>query len=143
MSGTLTTSIIEDEAGAGAPIKDAAGGAMQNKYVGDIGDFGKYGLLRHLTGMTDRATLATRCAWAWSGISTRTRKITVTGVALAICSDKRNNHKKYRECDTELYDELHKIVIKEKDRRVIRVRRERDSPRQHSLLRAEPLIPYR
>ena len=37
--------------------------------------------------------------------------------------DKRNNHKKYRECDTELYDELHKIVIKEKDRRVIRVRK--------------------
>ena len=35
--------------------------------------------------------------------------------------DKRNNHKKYRECDTELYDELHKIVIKENDRRVLRV----------------------
>ena len=24
---------------------------MQDQYVGDIGDFGKYGLLRHLTGM--------------------------------------------------------------------------------------------
>ena len=26
---------------------------MQDQYVGDIGDFGKYGLLRHLTGMRD------------------------------------------------------------------------------------------
>ena len=35
--------------------KDVAGGAMQNQYVGDIGDFGKYGLLRHLTGMRSDA----------------------------------------------------------------------------------------
>ena len=26
---------------------------MQNRYVGDVGDFGKYGLLRFLSGMTD------------------------------------------------------------------------------------------
>ena len=26
---------------------------MQDQYVGDIGDFGKYGLLRHLTGMRE------------------------------------------------------------------------------------------
>ena len=26
---------------------------MQNQFVGDIGDFGKYGLLRWLTGTTD------------------------------------------------------------------------------------------
>ena len=29
---------------------------MQNKFVGDVGDFGKYGLLRWLTGMTREAT---------------------------------------------------------------------------------------
>ena len=35
---------------------------MQDQYVGDIGDFGKYGLLRHLTGMREDAKpRLTRC----------------------------------------------------------------------------------
>ena len=29
---------------------------MKNSYVGDIGDFGKYGLLRHLCGVTGKGT---------------------------------------------------------------------------------------
>lgn len=36
---------------------------MQNKYVGDVGDFGKYGLLRWLTGVTRRATEEERQLW--------------------------------------------------------------------------------
>ena len=30
---------------------------MKNRYVGDVGDFGKYGLLRHLAGMTSEDDL--------------------------------------------------------------------------------------
>ena len=62
MSGTLTTSIIEDEAGAGAPLKMQPEAHMQDQYVGDIGDFGKYGLLRHLTGMREDAEAQRRAA---------------------------------------------------------------------------------
>ena len=39
---------------------------MQNRYVGDVGDFGKYGLLRFLSGMTDEddlPSLALGVAW--------------------------------------------------------------------------------
>ena len=95
---------------------------MQDKYVGDIGDFGKYGLLRHLTGMTDRATPgnALRLGVVWYLYSDKENNTDGSGVSYLY--DRRNNHKKYRECDAELYDELHKIVIEEKDRRVIRVR---------------------
>ena len=96
---------------------------MQNKYVGDIGDFGKYGLLRELTGMTDKATAsdALRLGVVWYLYTDKENNSDGSGTSYLL--DRRNNHKKYRECDKELYDELHKIVIKENDRRVSRVRK--------------------
>ncbi len=95
---------------------------MQNKYVGDIGDFGKYGLLRHLTGMTHRAAYddALRLGVVWYLFTDKENNSDGSGTSYLL--DKRNNHNKYRECDAELYDELHKIVIEESDRRVYRVK---------------------
>ncbi len=93
---------------------------MQDQYVGDIGDFGKYGLLRHLTGMRSNAASGDALS---------------LGVVWYLFPDGGNNdgkftkylcnpsakHKKLRECDPELYDDLYKIVIDKKDRRVVRV----------------------
>ena len=40
---------------------------MQNRHVVDAGDFGKYGLLRRLTGLTDPDALGPHLRLAWSG----------------------------------------------------------------------------
>ena len=101
---------------------------MQNKYVGDIGDFGKYGLLRHLTGMTDNAAPsdALRLGVVWYLFTDEENNSDGSGTSYLL--DKRNNHKKLRECDAELYDKLHKIVIEENDRRVVESERAAYSP---------------
>ena len=46
---------------------------MQDRYVGDIGDFAKYGLLRRLTA----ARANGEYVWAWCGASSQT-KLTIT-----------------------------------------------------------------
>ena len=38
---------------------------MQDQYVGDIGDFGKYGLLRHLTGIQTPRLKTLRLGVVW------------------------------------------------------------------------------
>ena len=74
-------------------------GAMQDRFVGDIGDFGKYGLLRALTGLwpplppKDRLSLGV--VWYY-----REEK----GLDYLRKSDE------YRACDEELFPQLGKIV---------------------------------
>ena len=36
---------------------------MQHRYVGDVGDFGKYALLRRLRGLADEASLSMGIIW--------------------------------------------------------------------------------
>ncbi len=93
---------------------------MQNKYVGDIGDFGKYGLLRHLTGMTDRATPgdALRLGVVWYLFPDDNSG---DGQSINYLSNTPANDRKFRSCDTDLYDDLHKIVMVENDRKIARI----------------------
>ena len=95
---------------------------MQNQYVGDIGDFGKYGLLRHLTGMRGDAAPedALRLGVVWY-LFPDEAPIRMTGSLTGYLCDKRDNHEKFRNCDTDLYDALHKIVMEEKIRNVAKV----------------------
>ena len=90
---------------------------MQNQYVGDIGDFGKYGLLRALAGDPLRLGVI------WYLFPDEPPKEPGKGDGKFI--DYLCNHKprdsKLRDCDSYLYDELLKIVIQEKDRSVLRV----------------------
>ena len=76
---------------------------MQDKYAGDIGDFGKLGLLRHLaeTGLT----IGVNWYHAENEENSRDGGITEYG--------------RYRECDPELYDKLQIIADADKDHRTI------------------------
>ena len=82
---------------------------MQNRYVGDVGDFGKYGLLKSLclSNKTDNGlTLSLGVVWyltldeAHNADGKHTEYLKLT-------SPKREC---YRECDPELYDSLKEIV---------------------------------
>ncbi len=90
---------------------------MQDQYVGDIGDFGKYGLLRHLTGMRgDTApedALSLGVVWYLFPNDDKP-----DGMFIDYLCNPSAKHKKLRECDPELFDELHKIVCEKKKREI-------------------------
>lgn len=75
---------------------------MQNRYVGDVGDFGKYGLLRRLT-----------------GCSTEGPKLSL-GVVWYLVPDEGHNDdgkhisylrkQEYRACDPDLFDGLNRLL---------------------------------
>ena len=101
---------------------------MQNKYVGDIGDFGKYGLLRHLTGMTDSAApgdpLRLGVVWYLYPDETpkdpekpKNRDGNLTGY---LCNT-RDSHESLRACDPQLFWMLRRLV-RECNRNVFSVR---------------------
>jgi len=87
---------------------------MQNRYVGDVGDFAKYGLLRALIGTRRYADGGPRLS---------------LGVVWYLVSDEDNtdggrteyletsNEPRFRNCDQELYDKLKEIV--ERDQRSV------------------------
>ena len=86
---------------------------MQDQYVGDIGDFGKYGLLRALSGDTLRMGVVWYLFPDESGRG--------DGKYIDYLNNPTAKDKKLRECDPELYNELHKITIMEENRSVVRV----------------------
>ena len=90
---------------------------MQNRYVGDIGDFGKYGLLRAISGDPLRLGVV------WYLFPDEPPKEPGKGDGKFIdylCNPKPRDSK-LRDCDSYLYDELLKIVIQEKDRKVEKI----------------------
>ena len=93
---------------------------MQDQYVGDIGDFGKYGLLRTLTGMRDDDAPedALRLGVAWYLFPDEDKP---DGKFIDYLRNTSAKDKKLSECDPELYDELHKIAIEKKGREVEKV----------------------
>ena len=76
---------------------------MKNSYVGDIGDFAKYGLLRHLCGMTGDQTGAKplRLGVVW---------YLNEGTGTDYLSNKKGEELK--ECDRELYQQLKGLTLK-------------------------------
>ena len=84
---------------------------MQNRYVGDIGDFGKYGLLRALTGLraasTDGVAMPLGVVWYMYPDETHNSD----GKYTTYLSRSAANHGKFRVCDPELYEELRKLVV--------------------------------
>ena len=81
---------------------------MQNRYVADVGDFGKYGLLRHLTGMREAGATKPqlRLGMAWylhpdEGHNDDGRHITYLN---------DGNQRAYGECDPDLWGLLRDVV---------------------------------
>ena len=78
---------------------------MQDRYTGDVGDFGKYGLLRALVGADD----ALRLGVVWYLFPNESHNADGKHVRYVL-KDTPNNHKRFRACDPELYDTLRTLV---------------------------------
>ena len=92
---------------------------MQNRYVGDVGDFGKHGLLRFLNGATGPS--------AWAGFPPRryvvshARQTHARGMAINrdgdhltyLCRTRRESKSEYRDCDPELWEGLRDLVLRD------------------------------
>lgn len=76
---------------------------MQNRYVGDIGDFGKYGLLRSIL-----SPPSLRLGVNW--YLTPDEVDNSDGTIISYLLDSKKNHKRFKECDPELFDKLQEIV---------------------------------
>ena len=80
---------------------------MQDKYVGDIGDFGKYGLLRYLCGVTGpKMDVPLSLGVVWYRNNSRG----ADGNRIDYLNVSDSNDFIYRKCDQELYDKLQQLV---------------------------------
>jgi hypothetical protein len=80
---------------------------LQNRYVGDLGDFGKYGLLRALCGSAGSVPqLSLGVVWYLVPDEERTND----GSRIQYLSSSGLGVTVFRNCDPELYDALRKIV---------------------------------
>lgn len=88
---------------------------MQDRFVGDIGDFGKYGLLRALAGIWPRAEPLLPLGVAWYIPDNETADRTPSGhgqkVEYLFNPVLRD---RYRRCDKQLFDRLKQIVCCER-----------------------------
>ena len=80
---------------------------MQDRYAGDLGDFGKYGLLRRLTSPgTHNATLRLGVDWRLVPDESHSNDGRFTGYL----DPNARNQTLFRSCDPELYDALRQMV---------------------------------
>lgn len=97
---------------------------MQDRYTGDVGDFGKYGLLRWLCGLRESGPNRLRLGVIWyrTGADIVSRDPANDGKHIGYLSPEREEA--YRPCDPPLYDGLRDIVGRG-ERRVEAVARSR------------------
>ena len=83
---------------------------MQNRYVGDIGDFGKYALLRALIGLytTPPPSRRLRLGIAWYLYPDESHND--DGKYTGYLNPTRSNRARFRACDPQLYDALQRVV---------------------------------
>ena len=86
---------------------------MQNRYVGDIGDFGKYGLLRAISGFGDAliADRRLRLGVAWYLYPDESHN--ADGKYTGYLNPTLSNRTRFRACDPQLYDALKHLVDEE------------------------------
>ena len=97
---------------------------MQDRYTGDVGDFGKYGMLRQLCGLRDEDAdpLKLGVVWYRPNPELIASESVHDGRYIAYLCPKQENvsekqEREYRCCDPPLYDGLREIV-KRCDRRI-------------------------
>ena len=85
---------------------------MQNRYTGDIGDFGKYGLLRALCHPQDYCEPSLRLAVIWYLVPNEAHND--DGKYVQYLEPREDNLKRFRDCDPLLFDSLAQIVRQDK-----------------------------
>src|SRR4051812_12000061 len=78
---------------------------MQDRYVGDVGDFGKLGLLRILCGFGGVPRL--NLGVVWYRVDNELHNNDGKHWTYLVCDSR-----KLRSCDTELYDRLNRLLVK-------------------------------
>jgi hypothetical protein len=100
---------------------------MQDRYAGDVGDFGKFGLLRHLCGKTaqdDHPHLTPGVIWyrvadeTHNGDGRHTSYLKKTAKSVKDKSVEDDNDPRFRDCDAHLYDALKKMVFRDQNRTI-------------------------
>ena len=94
---------------------------MQDRYTGDIGDYGKYGLLRQLCGLRDDNAEPLPLGVVWYRPEPETVESDPPNDGKHIAYLRPEQAPRFRPCDPVLYDALHKIVVQCGDRRVKKV----------------------
>ena len=84
---------------------------MQNRYIGDVGDFGKYGLLRFLSGMTDDKDARLRMGLVWYLHPNEGHGADGKFVSFLMPTEK-DDKSDYRNCDCELWGKLRDMVLR-------------------------------
>ena len=92
---------------------------MQNRYTADIGDFGKYGLLRALCSPVDDGSKL-RLGVVWYLVPDESHN--ADGKFIRYLAPSQKNDRRFKRCDPELYDALADIICK-KDRNVSSIRK--------------------
>ena len=85
---------------------------MQDRYVGDVGDFGKYGLLKYLC----NSRLSLGVAWYLFQNESHTADGQFIGYL-----EQEKDRKQFRDCDPVLYDQL-RALVSEGDRKITAIR---------------------
>jgi len=92
---------------------------MQNRYVSDLGDFGKYGLLRALCRPNNSGSPELSLGVVWYLVPDESHNTDGKFIQYLDHSTKNNNQ--FRQCDPKLYDALD--IIRKKDRNVSSIRK--------------------
>jgi hypothetical protein len=100
---------------------------MQDRYAGDVGDFGKFGLLRHLCGETaqnEHPRLKPGVIWyrvadeTHNGDGRHISYLKRSAKRVKDKSGKDDNDPRFRDCDAHLYDALKKMVFRDQNRTI-------------------------
>jgi len=87
---------------------------MQDRFVGDIGDFGKYGLLNFICGNGEKSKERFRLGINWylfqPELNDKEMKLDHGKFIKYLKPSRKNDQKKFKICDPHLYCELQKIV---------------------------------
>ena len=99
---------------------------VQNKYVGDVGDFGKYGLLRYLCSDVEASGFLPSLGVIWYLVPDEAHSR--DGGSIGYLKPTETNEERFKACDPLLYDALQRIVDN-KSRSVANIRRDGVLPR--------------
>jgi hypothetical protein len=94
---------------------------MQDRYAGDVGDFGKFGLLRYLCGVTaqDEHLRLKKPGVIWYKTSPGPRENQkLDGGFIRYLEKSDENDLRFRACDQHLYDALKKMVFQDQNRSI-------------------------